>query len=261
MGSVIVIGAGPTGWSTAMLLANEGFEVTVLERDGSEPPHTASQAWSWGRPGVSQFRQAHTIMPRGRAIIEEQLPGVLNHLQELGAKRYDLLDPLPPSITEWTTSEGDDRFWSLGARRPTYELAFALAAGDIPSIDLRRGVAVNGLVTGPEVITGVPHVTGVSTDGGDTISADVVVDAGGRRSPLPRLLETAGVGQVPERSEDSRFVYYTRFYRKTDGGEFPQPYTISLYSAGSITITSASLTASSIDAVARSWSGSVNEGR
>ena len=41
---------------------------------------------------------------------------------------------------------------------------------------------------------------------------------------------------MPEKTEDSRFVYYTRFYRRAAGGDFPESYTISLYPAGAITI-------------------------
>ena len=184
MSSIVVMGAGPAGLATAMLLSAEGFEITVLDKDGSIPPETAEEAWDWERPGVSQFRQAHTILPRGRHILENQLPNVLDQLQRLGGHRYDLIDPLPPGLTDWTPSEGDDRFWSVGARRPVYELAFALAAREVPSIDVRRGGAVSGLVTGAEILPGVTHVTGVETDQGETISADLVIDAAGRRSPL-----------------------------------------------------------------------------
>ncbi|WP_435192758.1 FAD-dependent oxidoreductase [Nonomuraea sp. bgisy094] len=49
--NVIVIGAGPAGLATAMLLAGRGHQVTVLERDPAEPLSTGPQSWeSWERP-------------------------------------------------------------------------------------------------------------------------------------------------------------------------------------------------------------------
>ena len=39
-----------------------------------------------------------------------------------------------------------------------------------------------------------------------------------------------------EKAQDSRFVYYTRFYRKRESAGFPEPYVMSLFRAGSISI-------------------------
>jgi flavin-dependent dehydrogenase len=47
-----------------------------------------------------------------------------------------------------------------------------------------------------------------------------VVDAGGRRSPLPRWLAEHGV-TVPEHLEDCGFVYYGRHFRSQDGSVPP----------------------------------------
>jgi hypothetical protein len=48
----------------------------------------------------------------------------------------------------------------------------------------------------------------------------------GRRSQLPRWLETAGAGPVYEEVEDSGFVYYTRYFRSRNGAlpEFRAPF-------------------------------------
>ena len=55
-----------------------------------------------------------------------------------------------------------------------------------------------------------PHVTGVRLDSGETLDADLVVDAMGRRSQLPRWLSDASIGSLHEESEDSGFIYYGR---------------------------------------------------
>src|SRR6201994_2780207 len=75
---ILVLGAGLCGLSTAMLLARDGNQVTVLERDPSAPPEPA-QAWeAWERRGVNQFRLPHVMLPPWRARMERELPEVLD---------------------------------------------------------------------------------------------------------------------------------------------------------------------------------------
>jgi 2-polyprenyl-6-methoxyphenol hydroxylase-like FAD-dependent oxidoreductase len=64
-------------------------------------------------------------------------------------------------------------------------------------------------------------VSGVVLDDGTEIDADLVVDATGRRSPLPRWLADIGARPLPERIEDSGFLYYGRHYRSADGSVPP----------------------------------------
>jgi 2-polyprenyl-6-methoxyphenol hydroxylase-like FAD-dependent oxidoreductase len=67
---------------------------------------------------------------------------------------------------------------------------------------------------------GVPQVIGVELDDGSRIDADVVVDASGRRSPLPALLAQRGV-ELPEHDEDTGIIYFSRFFRLLDGADYP----------------------------------------
>jgi flavin-dependent dehydrogenase len=73
-------------------------------------------------------------------------------------------------------------------------------------------------------------VCGVVTEGGDELRADLVVDAGGRRSALPRWLADIGARAPAEELEDCGFVYYGRHFRSDDGSVPPafggllQPY-------------------------------------
>jgi hypothetical protein len=96
------------------------------------------------------------------------------------------------------------------------EAVLGLAAQSTPGVTVRRGVAVQGLVAGAQAIRGVAHVTGVRTAAGE-VPADLVVDATGRRSPLPDWLEAAGARRPVEELEDLGFVYYGRHFRSADG--------------------------------------------
>ena len=210
MAEILVLGAGPTGLTTAMLLARDGHDVTVLERDPAPPPPAAEAAWTdWDRDGVAQFRQLHLMLPRWREVMETELPGVLAGLRAAGGLDHNMLHHRPASHTGgWRP--GDERFGLVTGRRPVVEATMAAAASDCAGLRVRRGVAVTGLLTSDA--GAVPRVVGVRTGSGD-LRADLVVDTGGRRSALGRWLADAGGRPPVEERADSGFVYYGRHYR------------------------------------------------
>ena len=70
MARIVVIGGGVGGLTSGMLLARDGHDVTVLERDAAPTPETADEAWNnWDRRGVNQFRMVHLFAPRFRALL------------------------------------------------------------------------------------------------------------------------------------------------------------------------------------------------
>jgi 2-polyprenyl-6-methoxyphenol hydroxylase-like FAD-dependent oxidoreductase len=227
MARIVVIGGGVGGLLTSRLLAADGHEVTVLERDGQAPP-PPDEAWgSWERRGVNQFRLLHFFLPRFRATLEAQIPELVPALEAAGASRIDPLAGIPEELTGGPRPD-DDRFVALTGRRPVVESVIAAAVEATPGVTLRRGVGVAGLLTdgGDEV----PHVVGVATDTGEEIRGDLVIDAGGRRSSLPTWLTDVG-GRAPvEEKADCGFVYFGRFFRSADGslpaaiGGLLQPY-------------------------------------
>jgi 2-polyprenyl-6-methoxyphenol hydroxylase-like FAD-dependent oxidoreductase len=208
-----------------MLLRRDGHEVTILERDARPAPSSPFEAWDrWTRPGVTQFRQPHFLQPRGRTVLEEELPDVISAIEAAGGLRFDPLCLMPPSITDRTPREGDERFKTITARRPVLEQALSRTADGEPGLEIRRGVQLQGLVM--HQANGTPHVAGVRTDDGEQIRADLVVDAMGRRSQLPSWLERSGTRSMNEEIEKSGFIYYTRYFRSRDGArpEFNAPF-------------------------------------
>jgi 2-polyprenyl-6-methoxyphenol hydroxylase-like FAD-dependent oxidoreductase len=165
---------------------------------------------------VNQFHLPHFMLPRWRELVEFELPGVIDELVNLGGLRLNAVSALPAGITGGH-HDGDERFDTVTARRPVVEAAVAAVAMRTPGVTIRRGAGVTGLITGTAAVPGVPHVTGVLTDAGTAIRGDLVVDAGGRRSPIGAMLEAAGGRRPVEVRDDSGFVYYSRHFRSVDG--------------------------------------------
>jgi 2-polyprenyl-6-methoxyphenol hydroxylase-like FAD-dependent oxidoreductase len=228
MASVIVCGGSVIGLSAAMFLARDGHEVTVLERDPS-PPSPAALAWDgWRRSGVAQFQQAHVMLPPVRQVLEAELPGMTARLTGAGCTWQDPVAVVPPTLTDWQRQPEDDATALVTGRRPVVEAVLAAAAEEEPGVTVRRGTGVAGLLAGPPARPGVPHVTGVRTSAGQELRADLVVDATGRQTKLARWLADIG-GQPPYlESEDSGFVYYTRYFagpqRPVQRGPIAAPY-------------------------------------
>ena len=170
MGDVVIVGAGPAGATLALLLAQRGVGVTLVERR---------------RDFAREFR-GEVLMPSGIEAIEQMglratLADIPHHTQEelefyLNGRRI---------FTE--TLEPDD----LQGRRP---IAFSQpaflervvqSASEFPQFKFERGVAVRDLCLDGGRVTGI---TIRDEDGERTISADLVIGADGRNSVVRRQL-------------------------------------------------------------------------
>jgi len=235
MAAIVVCGGSVVGLCTAMLLARDGHHVTVLERDAAPPP-AATEAWDqWPRPGVGQFHQPHTLHPRFRLILDEELPGLVDRLSEAGCVWLDYLQLMPPLVRDRSPREGDERFRCITGRRPVVEAVIAAAAAE-DGIDIRRGASVAGLRTGAGVVDGAVHVTGVHTTDGEEIAADLVVDAMGRRSKLGEWLTAAGGRPPHTEAEDCGFVYHSRYFRGPQVPSFTGPPVVDMGTISVLTI-------------------------
>jgi 2-polyprenyl-6-methoxyphenol hydroxylase-like FAD-dependent oxidoreductase len=233
MAKVVQIGGGIVGLCTGMLLAKDGHEVTVLERDAA-PTTVPDAAWDgWPRTGVNQFRLLHYLQPGFARITDRELPAIPKALQEAGAIHHNTVAEVPDEI-KGGAREGDDRYATWTARRPVAEAAIAQVANETPGLTIRRGVAVAGLLVGRDN-GNVPNVVGVRTEDGEEVRGDLVIDAGGRRSQLPSWLTDAGAQPLLEERDDCGFVYYGRHFRSGDGS-VPFAFGPPLYPFGSASV-------------------------
>ena len=157
-----------------------------------------------------------------------ELPDVVERLVAAGGLHWNQAAELP-------TQPGDERFATVTGRRTTIEWVLATAAADESGVEVRRGAAIAGLLTGPAVTDGVPHVTGVRLTDGEEIAADLVIDATGRRSPTTDWIAEIGGRAPAEEAEDFGFTYTGRFFRSADGSVPEIPGAV-LTPAGSISL-------------------------
>ena len=174
-----MLGGGVCGLASGLMLARDGHEVTVLERDADPVPESVEEAWEkWSRDGVTQFRMAHFLQPAGRVVLEQELPDVFAALVAAGAMRLDVLGVMPPNLADAGPRAGDERFVTYTARRPVFEQVLGAAAEGERGVEVRRDAAVKELTM--QVGNGTPHVTGVRLDSGEDAAGR---PRGGRDGP------------------------------------------------------------------------------
>jgi 2-polyprenyl-6-methoxyphenol hydroxylase-like FAD-dependent oxidoreductase len=212
---VVIIGGGIAGLASALALKGSGHEVVIIERD-PEPPSIAPEAAfeTWQRPGVPQFRHAHILLARIQTTLRDRHPELLAELLDAGLYLSTVEEILPPSdYTGIQPMAGDGDLLHLWGRRATFEYVVRRHVGRLSHVQFVHSARVEGLVT--ELAEHEVRVRGVEftrADSREVISADLVVDASGRRTRAAEWLAAHGVKTETE-SKPSGFVYACRHYR------------------------------------------------
>jgi 2-polyprenyl-6-methoxyphenol hydroxylase-like FAD-dependent oxidoreductase len=198
----VFAGGGVAGLAAALAVARAGHAAVVLERDDVDPQPTPESAFAVPRNGIPHFFQPHTFLPRGRRVLKDLAPDVLDALIQAGADPQDLRDRLrgPPE-------PGDEDLVYLWVRRPVIEWALRRAAGAEKGIELRAGAEVTGLLTSEG------RAAGVGLADSEPVLGDVVVDALGRYRHPP------GWPRAAAEPVDSGAIYFCRYFRLNDGVE------------------------------------------
>ena len=144
---IAVVGGGMAGTLAALVLARDGHRVTVYERDDTDLPDTADEAFEdWDRRGAPHARQSHAILARLRRILRERAPDVLDELLAQGATELSVERILPPDIADREPRPGDDDLVLLCCRRLTIEWVLRRAVTAEAGVTWRGGVGVAGLL-------------------------------------------------------------------------------------------------------------------
>lgn len=206
---IIAIGGSVTGLAAAAALSDQGHEVLILEREAAAPPSTLEEAVDgWPRPTVPQASHSHAFGSRGTNILRERLPDVYAALVDVGAGEVNLANFTPPTLGPVERIPSDDLLNMLTVRRSTFEWVLRQKVLARDGVSLRTGATVRGLITDGD------KVTGVRLDGGEELSADLVLDASGRKTSSEKWLSEAGLPVPEAQSESCRITYYTRYYRR-----------------------------------------------
>jgi flavin-dependent dehydrogenase len=170
---VIVVGAGPAGAATAILLSERGLNVVVLDR---------------------------ATFPRPKLCGEYLSPETARILDRLGVlKAVDAAGATPLLGMRITAPDGtvlDARYRAIEGRRPYRGHAMALSRSVLDAVladrmrglpvDFREGVRVTDLIVEGDRVTGVETLD--ATGGSLAIRAPLVIGADGRASVMAHRL-------------------------------------------------------------------------
>nr|CRL72481.1 2-polyprenyl-6-methoxyphenol hydroxylase-like oxidoreductase [Mycolicibacterium malmesburyense] len=204
-----VVGGSLAGLSAARVLSDVSDRVTVYERDDL-PDHPAN------RSAVPQGRHVHLLMARGAEEFESHFPGLL---ADMVADGVPILENRPDCIhfgaaghVLGTAHRLRDEFTAYVPSRPQLEWQIRKRVKRIDNVDF-----VHAAVTEPAYDAAAQRVTGVLLDSGETVDADLVVDATGRGTRLPAWLQMWGFERPAEETVDVGIAYASHQFHVPEG--------------------------------------------
>lgn len=207
----IVVGGSIAGLTAARVLTDYFDQVTVFDRDPVEARPAVHKS-------VPQGNHLHALMLGGQQVLSSLYPGFTDRLQALGAIRFrfgkeaafffpggrsytptgSVREPRDLGIDGYSQSRG---LLEYCVRQCTLELA---------NLKFEGSTAVQGLIYEHGQVRGVR----LNREGGaESVSADLVVDAGGRGSRAPRWLTELGFQAPEESSIGCDFAYTSAKFR------------------------------------------------
>lgn len=192
-GNAVVLGSGISGMLATAALHSAGFLVTMVEREA----HGTVGATS------PQDAQLHNVLGRAQTHLEELFPDFRTMFLQAGGCV--------------TSAPACTHVFELGVRMPERELGLEIWSAPRPVIaDVVRG-ALAGLGAPSPVparaiglVVDGERCVGVKVEGSEsTVMADLVVDATGAASQVPKWLAQSASGPVPTQEFEARQWYTT----------------------------------------------------
>ncbi|WP_426514017.1 FAD-dependent oxidoreductase [Dactylosporangium sp. McL0621] len=209
----IVLGGSIAGLTAARALRDSFDRVTVFDRDTL--PDGAAH-----RRGVPQAEHGHGLLARGRAVLEELFPGLVDELAELGAIPLDIQRDVVWIFGDRPAPRVASGLAGLSISRALLEAGLRRRVAALPGVTILDGHEATGLTFDGARVTGA---TVRPVGGGEhEVRADLVVDATGRGNRGTTWLAALGFERPAEERIDAGTVYVSRDYRRGPGAaDFP----------------------------------------
>jgi 2-polyprenyl-6-methoxyphenol hydroxylase-like FAD-dependent oxidoreductase len=224
---IVVVGGSVAGLAAAFILSQDGHRVTVLEKDATPLPASPLEAFErWDRRGAPQTRHSHAFLARLNRILKRRAPDLHEKLLAHGVEELHFKDLAREALgrDDLAFVPEDDDIALLACRRITFEWVLRRHVLDSGRVSFRDGIDVLGLEA--DTNGALPRVRGVrlKAENGreESLAADLVLDASGRRSRLGHWLSEMGAGTLQKDSEPCGIFYCSRFYKTLEGSEKPE---------------------------------------
>jgi len=207
----VVIGGGMAGLLAARVLRDHFQQVTIVERDqlSSGAEH---------RPALPQDRHGHVLLASGLAVLKRLFPTIQADLAQAGAVELDWAADLSLMGHHGWYPEFTCGVTGYSCSRALLEWLVRRAVLSDKRVSKRDGCDIRGLLfcSDRSCVSGVCVFDGRKSDEFE-LPAELVVDAGGRNSPLSQWLVNEGFPQVPESTVNNAAGYASRWYRPNPG--------------------------------------------
>jgi len=205
----IVLGGSIAGLLAARVLSDHFERVSLVERDRF--PKEAET-----RKGVPQAKHAHALLAKGYEILLGLFPDLDKELRTDGALIGD-----PATITRWHQDGHYSRYTHSGLvgsfqSRALLEHLIRQRVLALPNVKAYQQTEVLAIVANADRsrVTGV-MLRLIGAEAPEVrLDADLIVDATGRGSQLPKWLRELGYAEPREANIKVNFGYATRIYRR-----------------------------------------------
>jgi 2-polyprenyl-6-methoxyphenol hydroxylase-like FAD-dependent oxidoreductase len=204
----LVLGGSLSGLVTAKVLSRYFAKVTIVEKDTVQRTPEA-------RKGQPQVRHIHGLLPGGLQLLSGYFPGLLNEMTSYGVSVLDFAGSM-----NWYCYGGFRKAFRIGIdgiliTRPLLEHIIRERVLAIPHVQLLDNTAAKQFITTNDK----QRLTGVTVEDKTTgnlvpLYADLIIDATGRGSRTPHLLEELGYEAVPMSEVKVNVAYTTRMYNR-----------------------------------------------
>jgi 2-polyprenyl-6-methoxyphenol hydroxylase-like FAD-dependent oxidoreductase len=216
----IVIGGSLAGLCAGQVLSDYFEQVTLIDRDCFEegPAH---------RKGCPQSKHPHFLLDSGRDLLEEFFPGFEKNLKGYGGHEFNGgLDTANCEPAGWCPRKTTP-LSLLYASRPLLDWTVRELASKTANVTVLEGTSVTGLLVSKEDQSPL-QIKGVIVREGSQepreIPADLVVDAGGRGTKVPKWLAEAGAPELEVSTLDAGVIYSSRWYQAPAPEDRPEGF-------------------------------------